>query len=183
MWSISNKLSLSLTSQQENQCLRFLWTWTEKVSLVSPWIGTTKKGMFEISVDMDGKRFIGLTLDWDYNKGNVMHPCHTMSKKHANDLNITDHRNPKTNLIHIFPQSMEPCYNMRSQKALPHLWKKLARNSAKRWLELFCTTQELSTDNLFALSSLAAEQTNPTKHTMQNTSNFLTMLQHKRMQL
>ena len=106
----------------------------------------TGKPMFEISVDMTGSRFIGLTIDWDYEKREV----HLFMPGYVAKALKRFHHQKTTKLQHQ-PYPHTPVkYGEKVQYAAPVDNSPELDKAGKKFIQV------------------AVEQANPTKQTMQN---------------
>jgi hypothetical protein len=134
----------------------------------------TGKPMFEVSADMSGSRFIGLTIDWDYDKRKVHL---SMPGYVAKALKRFHHQKP-TKLQHQ-PYPHAPVkYREKVQYAAPVDNSPELDKAGKKFIQEVTGTflfyaRAVDATMLTALSSLAAEQANPTKRTMEKTLQFL----------
>ena len=134
----------------------------------------TGKPMFEITVDMEGKRFCGLTMDWDYDKREV----HVSIPGYVSAaLKRFKHEKPSK------PQN-QPCprnpkqYGAKAQYAEPKDNSPLLNKDDKRFVQEVTGTflfyaRAVDPTMLTALSSLSSEQCAPTENTMVKCKQFL----------
>jgi hypothetical protein len=129
----------------------------------------------DISVDWEGKLFAGITLDWDYENWT----CDLSMPKYVPDaLHKFQHPTPKQ------PQdSPHPCnapqYGVKVQKPEPIDSSPPASAKDIKYIKqvigtlLYYAPQSVDNTMLVTLSSIAAEQANPTKDMLAQTKQLL----------
>ena len=69
---------------------------------------------YESTMDWEGSKYCGLTMEWDHKKEKYIYPCQDMLKRHQSDLTTRGQVNPKTN--HMY---MPPNYGSKVKCAKP----------------------------------------------------------------
>ena len=134
----------------------------------------TKKPMFEITADMEGKRFCGLTMDWDYEKREV----HVSIPGYVTAaLKRFKHEKPSKPQNQPYPHNPKQ-YGTKAQYAEPKDNSPLLNKDDKRFVQEVTGTflfyaRAVDPTMLTALSSLASEQCAPTENTMVKCKLFL----------
>ncbi len=134
----------------------------------------TGKPMFEISVDMDGARFCGLFMDWDYDN----HEVHVSIPGYINNaLKRFKHTTPDKPQHQPYPHNPKQ-YGQKQQYSEPEDKSPLLGKEDKRFIQEVTGTflfyaRAVDPTMLVALSSLAAEQCKPTERTMEKCKQFL----------
>ena len=134
----------------------------------------TGKPMFEITVDMEGKRFCGLHFDWDYENREV-HVSIPGYVKAA--LTRFQHERPEKPQYQPYPHNPKQ-YGAKAQYAEPEDTSPLLNKDDKRFIQEVTGTflfyaRAVDPTMLVALGSLASEQANPTQRTMEKCKQFL----------
>jgi hypothetical protein len=134
----------------------------------------TGKPMFEVSEDKTGKRYCGLFMDWDYEKREV----HVSIPGYLKDaLKRFKHEPPKKPQHQPYPHNPIK-YGTKTQFAEPEDSSPFLNKDDKRFIQEVTGTflfyaRAVDPTMLVALSSLAAEQCNPTERTMEKVKQFL----------
>ena len=68
---------------------------------------------YEISQDWNGKKYCGLTLEWDHERKQCTYPFRDMSKTRSSYSSTILPRGDRTNPIHTLHLNMEKKCNMR----------------------------------------------------------------------
>jgi hypothetical protein len=131
--------------------------------------------MFKITVDMEGSRFCGLFMDWDYEKGEVH--CSIPGYVKA-ALKRFKHERPSTPQHQPYPHAPIQ-YGAKAQYAELLDTSPLLNKDDKRFIQEVTGTflfyaRVVDPTMLVALGSLAVEQVSPTEETMR------TCTHHKR---
>ena len=108
-------------------------------------LATVLKEHYEIEEDWSGSKYIGLTLDWDYQRGQVHLSMPSYVSKLYKNSSMKHRDEHKTHRIHIPHQNMELKSNMWTCPMNPKHWTRMQRNISKLSLEHFFTTPEQST--------------------------------------
>ena len=87
---------------------------------------------YEISIDKEGTRYVGIHFDWDYKNREVHLSMPGYVKRHSNDSNTNHLQNPKTNHIHTSHQNTEQKYNTPNQRIRRQNSTRTRRNSSKK---------------------------------------------------
>jgi len=134
----------------------------------------TGKPMFEITVDMEGSRFCGLFMDWDYEKREVH--CSIPGYVEA-ALKRFKHERPSKPQHQPHPHNPVQ-YGSKAQYVEPEDDSPKLNKEDKRFIQEVTGTflfyaRAVDPTMLVALGSLAVEQTNPTENTMKKCKQFL----------
>jgi hypothetical protein len=134
----------------------------------------TGKPMFDISVDTEGSRFCGLIMDWDY-KNREVHV--SIPGYVGNALKRFKHATPKKPQDQPYPHNPKQ-YGQKQQFSEPEDKSPLLGKEDKKFIQEVTGTflfyaRAVDPTMLVALSSLAAEQCNPTERTMEKCKQFL----------
>lgn len=137
-------------------------------------IDCLKEDYEDISVDWDGKLFAGISLDWDYENQTV---DLSMPKYIPDALHKFQHPMP------THPQdSPHPCnapqYGVKVQQPEPLDTSPPASAKDKQYIQqvigtLLYHARSIDSTTLVALSSIAADQANPTEDTLKRTKQLL----------
>jgi hypothetical protein len=130
--------------------------------------------MFEITVDMEGSRFCGLFMDWDYEKREVH--CSISGYVEA-ALKRFKHERPSKPQHQPYPHNPIQ-YGSKAQYAEPVDDSPKLNKEDKRFIQEVTGTflfyaRAVDPTMLVALGSLAVEQANPTENTMKKCKQFL----------
>jgi hypothetical protein len=135
---------------------------------------TILKEHYTISSDWEGKRYLGLDLDWDYDNRTVHL---SMLAYVANALKRFHHQQPRK------PQDqphahVKPVYGAKAQYAADADSSPLLSPEDKKFIQEVVGTflyyaRAVDPTMLTALGSIATQQANPTEHTMQKVKLFL----------
>jgi hypothetical protein len=134
----------------------------------------TGKLMFEISVDMEGSRFCGLFMDWDYEN----HKVHVSIPGYVETaLKRFKHPTPEKPQHQPYPHNPKQ-YGQKKQYVEAKDESPLLGKEDKKIIQEVTGTflfyaRAVDPTMLTALSSLAAEQCNPTERTMEKCKQFL----------
>jgi hypothetical protein len=134
----------------------------------------TGKPMFDISVDIEGSRFCGLIMDWDYENLEV----HVSIPGYVgNALKRFKDATPKKPQHQPYPHNPKQ-YGQKQQFPEPEDKSPLLGKEDKKFIEEVTGTflfyaRAVDPTMLVALSLLAMEQCNPTKRTMEKCKQFL----------
>jgi hypothetical protein len=134
----------------------------------------TGKPMFQISTDESGARFVGLTIDWDYEN----RECHiSMPGYVAKALKRFQHDKPTKPQHQPYPHNPKH-YGQKVQYAEPMDSSPPLDKSQKKFIQEVTGTflfyaRAVDGTMLTALSSIASEQANPTENTMKKCLQFL----------
>ena len=134
----------------------------------------TGKPMFEVSVDEEGSRYCGLFMDWDYEGGKV----HVSIPGYVESALIR-FQHPKPIKPQHQPHPSAPIkYGAKAQYAEPEDNSPLLSKDDKRFVQEVTGTflfyaRAVDPTMLVALGSIATEQANPTKRTMEKVKQFL----------
>jgi hypothetical protein len=134
----------------------------------------TGKPMYEVSTDWSGHKFCGLTMDWDYEKREVHLPMPGYVQK---ALKRFQHEKPDKPQYQPYPHNPKQ-YSAKTQHAEPEDTSAPLNETDKRFVQEVAGTflfyaRAVDGTMLTALSSLAAEQAQPTQRTMQKCRQFL----------
>ena len=129
---------------------------------------------YQITTDMKGERFIGLTLDWDY-KNQEVHI--SMPGYVEKALTRFDHK-PPTKPQHQ-PHPNQPIqYGAKTQRSQPEDTSPKLNKEKKKFIQevtgvFLFYARAVDSTMLVALSALAAEQAAPTENTLKKVYQFL----------
>ena len=133
----------------------------------------TLKRYYDVSVDLDGKEFVKVELDWDYDKGEVhlsMEPYLRKALRQFDNLVPTKHRDSP------YPH-IEPTYGAKEQIAeydtSPAVGKEHQKHIQKVNGKFLWYGRAVDPTTLVPLSALAAQQSKPTENTMDKSQHFL----------
>ena len=125
------------------------------------------KEKYEISEDWGGKKYIGLTFDWDY----IKHQVHVYMPGYVNMALISfKHRTPKRRQDQPYQHGI-PNYGAKTQHAVGPDGTELLDKDEKQFVQQVTRTflyyaRAVDSKMLVELSALAPEQASPTKKTM-----------------
>ncbi len=127
------------------------------------------KEHYKLTCDWTGKRYIGITLDWDYDK------CHvhvSMPNYVQKALKQFQHKAGK--LQHAPYQSTPIQYDTKKQYATQESEVPLLDNKAKRFIQQVCGKffflgRAVDSTLLCPISAIASQSSKPTEDTMQQT--------------
>jgi len=132
------------------------------------------KKHYEVTEDWDGKRYLGLTFDWDYESRCV----HLSMPGYIPDaLKRFKREKPKkwqgSPHVHIIPN-----YGARQQFAKVEVDERVLKDDDKRYIQQVLGTflyyaRAVDPTMLVALSAIASEQAKPTQSTMEKVDQFL----------
>jgi hypothetical protein len=131
---------------------------------------------YKLTYDWTGKRYIGITLDWDYNK----HHVHlSMPNYMQNALKQFQHKAGK--LQHAPYQSTPIQYGTKNQYATQELEAPLLDNKAKCFIQQVCSKflflgRAVDSTILCPISAIALQSSKPTEDTMRQTLQLLDYL-------
>ena len=129
---------------------------------------------YQITVDKEGTRFIGLTLEWDY-KNQEVH----VSMPGYVEKALTRFNHPKPKKPQHQPHPHQPIvYGAKTQTATPEDDSPKLNKEQKKYVQevtgvFLYYARAVDSTMLVALSSIAAEQGNPTENTMKKVKQFL----------
>jgi hypothetical protein len=106
---------------------------------------------YTVTVDWSGRRYIGITLDWDYNQQRV----HLSMPNYVNKaLKLFGHKIRNSNMprTHAHQLYTEPKSNMQNKKHHPHLSMPTPKSSFNRCVESFCSLDVRSIAHYYARS-------------------------------
>jgi hypothetical protein len=134
----------------------------------------TGNPMFEITVDMEGSRFCGLFMDWDYEKREVH--CSIPGYVEA-VLKRFKHEHPSKPQHQPYPHNPVQ-YGSKAQYVEPIDDSPKLNKEDKRFIQEVTGTflfyaRAVDPTMLVALGSLAVEQASPTENTMKKCKQFL----------
>ena len=129
---------------------------------------------YEISIDREGKRYVGIHFDWDYNKREVHLSMPGYVKK---ALKRFQHQTPTKPQNQPHPH-IPPKYGAKVQYAEPEDTTPKLNKEEKKFIQEVTGTflfyaRAIDSTMLTALSALASEQANPTEATMKKCKQFL----------
>ena len=129
---------------------------------------------YKTSTDMTGSRYLGLTLDWDYENKEV----HLSMLDYVPDALVRfQHPHPKKPQHQPYPH-IEPKYGEKKQYAPDEDTSPLLDHKGKKYVQEVVGTflyyaRALDPTMLPALGSIATQQANPTENTMKKVKQFL----------
>jgi hypothetical protein len=131
---------------------------------------------YKLTCDWTGKWYIGITLDWDYNKRQVYL---SMPKYMQKALKPFQHKAGK--LQHAPYQSAPIKYGAKKQYATQESMVTLLDNKAKQFIQQVCGKflflgRVVDSTLLCPISVIASQSSKPTEDTMQQTLQFLDYL-------
>jgi hypothetical protein len=131
---------------------------------------------YKLTCNWTGKRYIGITLDWDYNKCQVHLSMPNYVQK---ALKQFQHKAGK--LQHAPYQSAPIQYGAKKQYATQESKAPLLDNKAKRFIQQVCgkflfLSRAVDSTLLCPMSAIALQSSTPTEDTMQQTLQLLNYL-------
>jgi hypothetical protein len=129
---------------------------------------------YNITVDREGKRFIGLTLDWDYECGEMHISMPEYVEKALKKFNHKPPAKPQNQ-----PHPHQPIvYGAKKQHSQPDDKSSLLSKEKKKFVQevtgvFLFYARAVDSTMLVALSAIAAKQGAPTKNTLQKVNQFL----------
>ena len=131
------------------------------------------KTYYDVSVDLDGKEFVKIELDWDYNKREVHLSMEPYLRK---ALRQFDNVVPKKQRDSPYPH-IEPKYGAKEQFAeydtSPAVGKEGQKHIQKVNGKFLWYGRAVDPTTLVPLSALASQQSKPTQLTMDKSQHFL----------
>ena len=132
------------------------------------------KKHYAISQDWEGKRYLGLDLDWDYTKRQVHL---SMLNYVADAIKRFHHEQPRKPEDQPYPH-VKPNYGAKTQYATNEDTSPLLSKADKKFVQEVTGTflyyaRAVDTTMLTALGSIATQQANPTENTMKKVKQFL----------
>ena len=137
----------------------------------------TLKKHYTVSEDWTGKRYIGITLDWDYEKQQVHLTMPGYVKK---ALKQFQHETPQKRQDSPFPYT-EPTYGAKKQYATNESTAPALDKKGKRFIQQVCGKflfygRAVDSTVLTSISAIASQQANPTTDTLTQTKQLLDYL-------
>jgi hypothetical protein len=132
------------------------------------------KEHYEITEDWEGTKYLGVDLDWDYDKREV----HLSMRKYVqNALHRFQHEPPKRKQNQPYPH-VPIDYGVKTQLVRPEDDSPLLGQEDKQFIMqvtgvFLYYARAVDGTMLTALSAIASEQANPTKNTMRKCKQFL----------
>jgi hypothetical protein len=131
---------------------------------------------YKLTCNWTGKRYIGITLDWDYNKCQVHLSIPTYVQK---VLKQFQHKAGK--LQHAPYQSAPIQYGAKKQYATQELKVPLLDDKAKQFIQQVCSkflflSRAVDSTLLCPISAIASQSSKPTEDTIQQTLQLLDYL-------
>ncbi|KAL7486065.1 hypothetical protein ACHAW6_011664, partial [Cyclotella cf. meneghiniana] len=131
------------------------------------------KRYYDIFMDLDGKEFVKIELDWDYNKGEVYLSMEPSLQK---ALRQFDNIVPKKRCDSPYPH-VEPKYGTKVQFAeydtSPAVRKERQQHIQKVNGKFLWYNRAVDPTTLVPLGALASQQSKPTQNTLEKTQHFL----------
>jgi hypothetical protein len=132
------------------------------------------KKHYNISQDWEGKRYLGLDLDWDYTKRQVHL---SMLNYVADAIKRFHHERPRKPQDQPYPH-VKPNYGAKKQYAADSDTSPLLNKADKKFVQEVTGTflyyaRAVDATMLTALGSIATQQANPTENTMTKVQQFL----------
>ena len=137
----------------------------------------TLKKDYTVTEDWKGNKYIGITLDWDYDKGQVHLTMPGYVKK---ALKQFQHETPKKHQNSPFPYT-EPTYGATKQYAKEESKTAKLDKKGKRFVQQVCGKflfygRAVDSTVLTPISAIASQQAQPTEDTMAHTKQLLDYL-------
>lgn len=135
---------------------------------------TILKQHYDISIDKKGSRYIGITMDWDYEKREVHL---SMPGYREKALKRFQHERPAKPQNQPYPH-IPPKYGAKVQYAEPEDTSPKLNKADKKFIQEVTGTflyyaRAIDSTMLTALSALASKQSDPTEATMKKCKQFL----------
>ncbi|EJK62273.1 hypothetical protein THAOC_17120, partial [Thalassiosira oceanica] len=129
---------------------------------------------YKVTEDWTGNRYIGITLDWDYDKRQVHLSMPGYTKK---ALKQFGHKAPKQRQNAPYPHT-PPNYGARKQYAKEESTSPPLDKKGKRFIQQVCGKflyygRAVDSTLLMPISAIASQQANPTEETMRLTMQLL----------
>jgi hypothetical protein len=136
------------------------------------------KDHYKISEDWEGKRYLGLTMDWDYNRVHAKRKVHLSMPGYKEAALVRfGHKRPGRPQNQPHPH-VPPNYGAKQQYAAADDTSPLLNEHDKKYIQqvtgvfLYCA-RAVDSPMLVPLSALASEQSKPTEATMKKCKQFL----------
>jgi hypothetical protein len=132
------------------------------------------KENYEVTEDWDGKRYLGLTFDWDYEDRKV----HLSMPDYIPDA-LKRFKRERPNKLQLQPHPhVKPNYGAKIQYAKAEGDEELVGKDEKLYIQQVCGTflyyaRAIDGTMLVALSAIASEQAAPTTATLEKVDQFL----------
>jgi hypothetical protein len=136
-------------------------------------IGALKKD-YMITIDWGATKYIGLTIDWDYDKGQVhVHMPGYLDKAFLKFKHVAPSKKQNSPHPHAIPQYGANTQYVESQDEPPLLNKEDTKHVQAVMGTLLYYARAVDSTILTALSSLATEQAKPMQKTMEKVNQLL----------
>eukprot|EP00804_Cyclotella_cryptica_P003430 CCRYP_002088-RA/>CCRYP_002088-RA protein AED:0.24 eAED:0.23 QI:0/0/0/1/1/1/2/0/894 len=131
------------------------------------------KKYYDISVDMEGKEYVKIELDWDYEQGNVHLPMKPYLLKALGQFNnLIPTKKHDSRYPHVPPKYGEK-QQFNEYDNSPHVGKDKQKEVQTISGKFLWYGRAVDNTMLTPLSELAAQQSKLTENTMKNTKQFL----------